>query len=218
MKRLLSLLAGLILLTAGTVSAGSWPITYRLTGTLSGDYTMTGDTLPPLTFTDALFLLQVTADAVDVVPVTTFNPDDLYVVGAHPYHAGPAVSGSLFIDGVGTFTFMNNLYASDSQANNLQPGIFEIGTDQEAQFIDVQHQFFENYQMMSQVNPLPVELRQDGFFSFAVAEAGGTSGDLTLTGASSLLFEAVGGVPEPSTFLLLGAGLAGLIAMRRRRR
>jgi hypothetical protein len=216
MKKFILLLVALILPMSGVVSAAQWPITYHLSGNLSGEYTTGGQSAP---FENAPFTLQVTADAVDVVAVTTFFPDDLYVVGAAtPWHTGPTINGSLAIEGVGLFTFLNNLYAADTQVDNLQPGIFQIGTDAEYTFIDVTDSFFETYHLMTQVSSLPVVLSTVGFAQFAVSELGGTTGALTLADASSLTFQAEGGVPEPSTFVLLGAGLAGLIAMRRKSR
>ena len=107
---------------------------------------------------------------------------------------------------------------SDSQWNNLQPGIFEFGTDLEEKIISVENQFFQTYQMITAVSPLEVALYQTGFVPFAVSESGGTTGELTLVDASSLRFQAEGGVPEPSTFVLLGVGLAGLIAVMRKQR
>ena len=215
MKRMISLLIGVVLLTAGTASAVPWPITYQLNGVLSGEYATGGQSSP---FVTAPFTFRVTADAAEVVAVTTFFPDDLYVVGAAtPWYTGPTITGSLSIEGVGLFTFLNNLYTADTQVDNLQPGIFQIGTDTEFTIIDVSDNFFESYHLMTRVNSLPVVLSQVGFAQFAVSEAGGTTGDLTFTDASSLTFEAAGGVPEPSTFVLLGAGLAGMLLIRKRR-
>ncbi len=213
MKKLIILLTGFFLLSTGAAWGTPWPITYELTGLLSGDYN-------GVSFTGSIFNLQLTANAMDVTPVTTFDPsspNDLYVVGVHPYHAGPSLNGSLSLKDLGVFTFLNNLYVSDSQQNNLQPGILEIGTDVEAAFIDISDPFFTTYKMMTKVNPLTISGSQAGYSSFAVAEAGGAVGELTLADATSLTFQAEGGVPEPSTFMLLGAGLFGLIFTRRKR-
>lgn len=219
MNKLLSLLIGLIVLATATAQAAEWPITYELTGALSGDYTTTGFSLP---FTNALFTLRVTADTRDVVAVTTFDPaspNDLYVVGAHPFHTGPSLLGVLDIAGVGSFSFSNNLYASDSQTTNQRPGNFEIGTDYEATFLEVQDTFFETYHLATAVNPLTVALWQTGAATFAVSDSGGATGELSLTGAfSPMTFQAEGGVPEPSTFVLLGAGLVGMIVVKRKSR
>ena len=214
MMKLKLLLAGLFLLFAGVASASPWPITYELSGLLSGDYN-------GISFTGKSFDFQLTANAMDVTPVTTFDPSspgDLYVIGAHPFNPGPSVNGSLSVKDVGIFTFLNNLYASDSQQNNLQPGLFEIGTDLEAAFIVITDSYFASYRMMTGHIPLPVTLSQVGFSSFAVYQEGGTEGNLTLGDASSLSFQAVGGVPEPSTLLLLGTGVTGLLLLKKKRR
>lgn len=218
MKYLLTLICALTLLTAGTAGANSWPITYQLSGTLSGSYYMNG-AFTPIEFSNTPFSLQVGALAINVRPVTTLFSDDLYVVGEHPYTPGaPALTGILSINNVGSFTFLNKLYAADSQWNNMQPGIFEVGTDMEAAIIAVNNPFFENYQLMTHIAPLPVDFLQVGASQFAVSEIGGSTGDLVLTDASSLMFQAEGGVPEPSTVILLGTGLAGLMVMRFRRK
>ena len=213
MKKLKLLLIGLFLFSAGAASASQWPITYELNGLLSGDYNGTA-------FTGKNFEIHLTANAMDVTPVTTFDPSspgDLYVAGAlPPFHQGPPVNGSLSINDVGIFTFINNLYASDSQLNNLQPGIFEIGTDLEAAFISITDRYFASYKMMTSVPSFPVIVSQIGYSSFAVSRAGGSDGVLNVVDASSLTFQAEGGVPEPSTLLLLGAGVTGLLFMKKK--
>ncbi len=214
MKKKFFLIIGLLVLISGTVSAAQWPITYKVNGLLSGAY-------QGVPFTGSPFDLQLAADATNVTPVTTFDPsspNDLYVVGDHPFHPGPSLNGSLSIQGVGVFIFLNNLYASDSQANNLQPGIFEIGTHFEASLLDLSDIYFAQYKMMTAVKPFAISVSQAGFSSFAVSQVGGTTGDLTLTDASAVTFQAVGGVPEPSTLLLFGAGLAGLLILKKKQR
>ena len=213
MKKFISLLIviGLMLMTAGVAPAVQWPISYELAGNLSGDYNGTP-------FTNSAFTLQVVADTSNVVAVSWFDTNDLYGVGNYPFlFAGPDLSGSLAVSGVGTFTFANRLWARATQANFLNPGYFALGTDVEDVLIEVQDPFFETYHLLTAAKPLPVSLWQVGAVPFAVSDSSGTTGELTLTDASSLMFQAEGGVPEPSTFVLLGAGLAGLMIMRRRR-
>jgi len=211
MKKLMTLLVGLMMLACSAVTASALPITYQLTGSLSGDYNGTP-------FTDSAFTLTVAADTSDVVAVSWFDTNDLYGVGNYPLvFTGPNLGGSLAISGIGTFAFANRLWVLAAQANSLYPGVFGIGTDVEDVFVEVLDAFFETYHLETAVAALPVTLWQTGTVPFSVSELGGTSGDLTLTGASSLAFQAEGGVPEPSTFVLIGVGMAGLAYARRKR-
>ena len=211
MKKLMTLLVGLMMLACSAVTASALPITYQLTGSLSGDYNGTP-------FTDSAFTLTVAADTSDVVAVSWFGTNDLYGAGNYPLvFTGPNLGGSLAISGIGTFAFANRLWVLAAQADSLYPGVFGIGTDVEDVFIEVLDSFFETYHLDTAVAVLPVTLWQTGAVPFSVSESGGTSGELILTGASSLTFQAEGGVPEPSTFVLVGAGLAGLAYARRKR-
>ena len=79
---------------------------------------------------------------------------------------------------------------------------------------DVLDPFFSTYQMNYAVDAMPVDFYQVGTVSLPYWT--GDPGILTLAGASSLTFQAEGGVPEPSTFVLVGAGLAGWILARRK--
>ena len=211
MKKLLILLLTVSLLSFGALPASALPIAYQLTGTLSGDYNGTP-------FTDSAFTLQVAADTSDVVAVNWFDTNDIYGVGNYPpVFGGPDLKGFLDISGIGTFAFANRLWVLADQANSPNPGMFGIGTDMEDIFLKVVDPFFETYHLVTAVGTLPVALEQTGTVPLSVSEAGGTSGDLTLAGASSLAFQAEGGVPEPSTFVLIGVGVAGLVYSRRKR-
>ena len=212
MKKLMTLLVGLMMLACSAVTASALPITYQLTGSLSGDYNGTP-------FTDSAFTLTVAADTSDVVAVSWFDTNDLYGVGNYSFlFAGPDLTGSLAVTGVGTFTFANRLWAWATQANYLYPeGYFALGTDVEDVFLEVQNPLYASYHLVTAVGALPVTLSKTGTVPFSVSESGGTSGDLTLTGASSLAFQAEGGVPEPSTYVLVGVGVAGLVYSRRKR-
>jgi hypothetical protein len=219
MKKLMLLLLGLLLMGVGSVQAADWPISYVLTGALSGEYAY-GAESGRLQFVDAPFTFSVTADTSKVVAVDWFGSKDIYGVGNYPYvFSGPNLGGSLVISNVGTFAFANPLWVLDAQADSPYLGDFGIGTDVEDVFLKVNDAFFETYHLITAVSPLEVALWQFGEASFAVS-SGETTGTLFLTGASSsLTFQAEGGVvPEPSTFALLGAGLAGVMVMRRKSR
>ncbi len=212
MTKLISLLIGLLLLTAGAAMAEPWPITYRLSGQLSGDYN-------GVAFLGSDFNLQVTANATDVTAVSWFDTHDIYGVGNNsPLFSGPDLTGTMFIEGVGQFTFQNRIYVMDSQVNSAFPGEFEIGTDLESTIIRGADSFFESYHLMTPHTSLRGVQSQVGYSSLAVFEEGGAPGTLTLTNASPLDFQAAGGVPEPSTIVLLTAGVAGLLTMRRKQK
>jgi hypothetical protein len=137
----------------------------------------------------------------------------LYGVGNYPLvFTGPELTGSLSINNVGVFTFLNTLWA---YATSYPDGYFSAGTSEDLLF-DVFNPFFSTYQMNVAVDIMPVDFYQVGSAEFAVLD-GNTPGILTLTGASSLAFQAEGGVPEPSTFVLVGVGVAGRAYARRKR-
>lgn len=79
--------------------------------------------------------------------------------------------------------------------------------------------FFSTYQMNSAGTATSVDYQVGSVSEFAVLN-GNSPGALTLVvGSSPLTFQAGGGeAPEPSTFILLGAGLVGMMVMRRKSR
>ena len=208
MKELLILLLTVSVLSFGALPVSALPISYSLSGTLTGTYNGTP-------FTGKNFLLQIQADTNNISAIPGFNDSTLYGVGNYPYvFDGPDLTGSLSINTVGVLSFVNPLYA---YATSYPPeGYFSVGTSEDV-LIDVSNLFFNSYQMNVAVTAMPVDFSQVGVAEFAVLK-GTTPGILTLTDASLLMtFQAEGGVvPEPSTFILLGAGLAGLIVMRRK--
>lgn len=211
MKRVIPLLTGLLLLGAGASTSLAVPVTYDLSGALTGDFNGTP-------FANAGFQLQVTADTDNVKGVSLFAVNDIYAVGNYtPLFNGPDLSGSLAITGLGSLTFADRLWVWATQGTSLNPGFLGIGTDSEADFLDVQDFYFETYHLVSAVNALPVAAWQPSGVSFAVFDALGVPGVISISGASGVTFAATGGVPEPSTVILFGAGLAGLLALRRKR-
>jgi hypothetical protein len=210
MKKRMSLLAGLMLVFSAT-TASALSISYELSGLLSGDYNGTP-------FSDAGFSLHVHANTANVKAISMFDTHDLYGVGTYtPLFNGPNLGSALAISGVGAFTFVAPTWLWDTQANALNPGILGFGTDSEADFLNVQNPFFETYHLVTAVLPLAVSVWRTGTVPFAVLTSpGGGQGLITLSGASGVTFEAAGAVPEPSTLALLGAGMCGLIFVRRK--
>ena len=212
MKKLLILIMTMSLFSFGVLPVSALPISYSLFGTLSGTY----DGTP---FTGKNFSLMIQADTNNIQAISLFTPSMLYGVGNMgdnpPVFSGPELTGSISINNVGVFTFDNPLFA---YATSYPDGYFSVGTSEDILF-DVLNPFFSAYQMNVAVNAMPVDFYLVGTAEFAVLN-GTTPGKLTLADASSpLTFQAEGGVvPEPSTFVLLGAGLAGMIVMRKKSR
>ena len=179
----------------GVPPAEAAPITFTFAGTGSGDV----DGTP---FSQAAFVITANANTANIVQGGgLFNLD--------------SNSATIRITGIGTGTFLIATRVFDSQ------GLSVLGFSRAPSGIDLMdfdHPAFATYDLTTSLGPLLVGI------PFALDEFDAVSttlGDVTFDAAEGVTFtataQAIGAVPEPSTLVLLGAGLAALGLLRRRK-
>jgi hypothetical protein len=190
--RLQAFAATCVLLVASLSSAAhAAPITYTLSGTFSGSVGGTA-------VTDAQFKWTVTADTKLAMPDGT---------GAFLI---PAITSTIDVSGIGTLMTTIPYEAGAAPSEDLM-GFIDQPDDQGILFGGA---IIDGYDGLSPLATQHVEFDQVGPVStdhgdFVIDSTPSDTIDLTVTG---------GNVPEPATFVLAAAGLAGIAAMRRRRK
>ena len=187
-------LAPLLLLGAALLHAA--PITYTFSGTGTGSLGTTN-------FTDASFVATLTSDTADVAFVPALSA--LGIVGL-PADIEIAGVGSLNFTGT-TFIFTGGQvvgFGEDNAGIPSPPG----------NLIQINNAALSGYNLASD---LTASGANDILSQFQNAATSG--GALSFSSMSTVTFQsvvsAVSGVPEPSTIVILGAGLA-LLALRKK--
>jgi hypothetical protein len=189
MKRTsLIVVAAAILLFCGAGRANADGITYTESATATGSIGATN-------FTGALVTI-------------TFAGDTSNVSGASGLFTNPVGTATVTIGGIGTFAFTDSLVVFDNQP-------FSAVGISDATLNDILDTFsdppFSTYDLTTAIGPVT------GLSGFNAGSTYGTSGGGLVFSDMSADSTFAATVPEPGSLVLLGAGIAGLLMLRRGR-
>jgi hypothetical protein len=177
------------------------PITYTVTATATGTFAGTA-------FTDATITVTSLADTTDVIANGSFNSQ----FGGSPNYEVLAFTSSISITGFTTATFTDPTFWEDpTGAGDIIFGDAALATG----ILGFTHLGvgLETYNLGSSFGPVSsnFDFETSAFNTFMNIP---TSEGLLSLVASGDTFTAVAAAPEPSTFLIAGLRLLGLLAMR----
>ena len=190
LMRKLILLTSLAAIMAATLAAA--PITYRFSGSGSG-------TIGRSVFEGADFVATINGDTTSV----TSQPS-LGALGAL------GLSGNISIAGLGVFAFADPLFVFIVEGT----GFFGFGNFVNGNLITANSPAVVCHDLASNFGPTNVGANVNLSQFNNAATSGGA---LTFGSMSDVTYQAITGVPEPATVLLIGAGMASVLVLRRRR-
>jgi hypothetical protein len=189
-------MASAMLVALAVAPAHAAPITYTFSGDASGDITGAG---APGVFTSQFFTL-------------VFNSNTSLVnLSGSPYYTDSSITGTFTLG-----AFSSTLTATVESNSSLDNIDFYDATFTNG--LGLADLGLSGYQLLTAIGPLS-NSDPSSYLTPTLAAGTFTLGNsdvLQFTGDSSLTFKAT--VPEPLTVSLFGAGLAGLAAVRRRRK
>ncbi len=195
MKKIGALLGLAFVLFAGVNIANASPISYIFQGTGAGH-------LGNSPFDNALFTITVNADTDNVQD----QGGGLFV--------NVGTSAQIVIQGLNPATFLIPVQLFDNQP----VGVAGLSRAPDAaDLIDLVDPAFNNYDLKGDFGPVFIPFPLFGQFNCQFGCVSTTEGDLDFISMTDLTFSATTGVPEPSTLVLMGAGVLGLGERLRRK-